>query len=61
MTPPDAPAPVAEGARAERRPATIMAFWTIWMPCWIAAPPVSAERQARAWKQMIAITIIRTQ
>ena len=38
-----------------------MVFWTIWMPCWTAAPPVSAEARLGAWKQMIAIRIITTQ
>jgi hypothetical protein len=38
-----------------------MAFWIIWMPCWTAAPPVSAEARLGAWKQMMAMRIITTQ
>ena len=54
-------APATLAAEAERRPETIMAFWIIWMPCWTAAPPVSAEARLGAWKHRMAISSISTQ
>jgi hypothetical protein len=38
-----------------------MALCNIWTPCWIAAPPVSAEARLGAWKQMMAMRIITMQ